>query len=200
MSSFLQEVAVVSISAENLFDAGAQTESTGLLLITLGHAPGMQPCNGKSCVDSNMHSMQVNQRYWLQLRRGIELQGRHYTFDMCLVPQYLPKEENVQEMGVLEHLIYAAYRGQGKCIDEPPVITRWPGILFRFQWPPKFMQPPQGIDIFTSRHAFMLLLHPGPCTQTSGTHQEQAHAAVLWLYCGATSSFSCAVSHKVIYL
>ena len=91
-----------------------------------------------------MHSMQVNQRYWLQLRRGIELQGRHYTFDMCLVPQYLPKEENVQEMGVLEHLIYAAYRGQGKCIDEPPVITRWPGILFRFQWPPNFMQPPAG--------------------------------------------------------
>ena len=88
--------------------------------------------------------MQVNQRYWLQLKRGIELQGRHYTFDMCLVPQYLPKEEDVEGMGVLEHLMYAAYRGQGQCIDEPQIPSRWPGILFRFQWPPNFMQPLPG--------------------------------------------------------
>ncbi len=91
-----------------------------------------------------MHIAQVNQRYWLQLRRGIELQGRHYAFDMCLVPQYLPKEESLEEMGALEHLIYAAYRDQGKCVDEPPNPSRWPGILFRFQWPPNFTQPLPG--------------------------------------------------------
>ena len=44
-----------------------------------------------------MQIVQVNQRYWLQLGRGLELQGRHYTFDMCLVPQYLPKEESLEE-------------------------------------------------------------------------------------------------------
>ena len=65
--------------------------------------------------------MQVNQRYWLQLRPGEELQGRLYTFDMCLVPQYLPKD--IEDMGVLEHLMYAAYRGQGSaltCRRYPP--------------------------------------------------------------------------------
>ncbi len=169
--------------------------------ITLGHAPGMQPCNGKSCVDSNMHSVQVNQRYWLQLRRGIELQGRHYTFDMCLVPQYLPKEENVQEMGVLEHLIYAAYRGQGKCIDEPPVthqVARDP------------VQVPMATQVHAASARVQIYTPAGMpscycCTLVlARKHQELIRSKltqpVLWLYCGATSSFSCAVSHQVIYL
>ena len=91
-----------------------------------------------------VHVMQVNQRYWLQLKRPIELQGQQYTFDVCLVPQYLPKEESIQAMGVLEHLIYAAYRGQGQCIREPQIPSRWPGLLFRCQWPPNFAQPQPG--------------------------------------------------------
>ena len=134
----------MSSTAQNLFDDAARTGSTTTLHMKSGTCPKMQSRYIKLSGQHNVHSVQVNQRYWLQLRRGIELQGRHYTFDMCLVPQYLPKEENVEKMGVLEHLMYAAYRGQGKCIEEPPTISRWPGILFRFQWPPNFTQPPPG--------------------------------------------------------
>ena len=88
--------------------------------------------------------VQVNQRYWLQLKRPIELQSIQHTFNVCLVPQYLPNEDYIQKMGVLEHLMYASYKAQEDCIDEPPPHGRWPGIVLRYQWPPNFTPPLPG--------------------------------------------------------
>ena len=88
--------------------------------------------------------VQVNQRYWLQLKRPIHLHGEQYTFKVCLVPQYPPKSESIQAMGVLEHLVLAALRAQGNCSEEPLQPTRWSGILYRFQWPPKLDKAPWG--------------------------------------------------------
>lgn len=90
-----------------------------------------------------MH-VQVNQRYWLQLMRPIELQSIQHTFNVCLVPQYLPNEDYIQKMGVLERLMYASYKAQEDCIDEPPPLGRWPGIVLRYQWPPNFTPPLPG--------------------------------------------------------
>ena len=90
-----------------------------------------------------MH-VQVNQRYWLQLKRPIELHSIQHTFSVCLVPQYLPKEDYIENMGVLEHLMYASYQSQGPCIEEPPRLGTWPGIILRYQWPPNFSPPLPG--------------------------------------------------------
>ena len=90
-----------------------------------------------------MH-VQVNQRYWLQLMRPIELQSIQHTFNVCLVPQYLPNKDYIQRMGVLERLMYVSYKAQEDCIDEPPQLGRWPGIVLRYQWPPNFAPPLPG--------------------------------------------------------
>ena len=88
--------------------------------------------------------VQVNRRYWLQLKRPIELHGRHYTFDVCLVPQYLPSNESIWGMGVLEHLVHAALSRQGDCSEAPRRRSKYPAILFRSQWPPKLEEGPPG--------------------------------------------------------
>ena len=88
--------------------------------------------------------VQVNQRYWLQLKRPMELHSIQHAFNVCLVPQYLPNEDYIQKRGVLEHLMYASYKAQGPCIKEPPPLGRWPGIVLRYQWPPNFTPPLPG--------------------------------------------------------
>ena len=40
--------------------------------------------------------------------------------------------------------MYASYKAQEDCIDEPPPHGRWPGIVLRYQWPPNFTPPLPG--------------------------------------------------------
>ena len=108
------------------------------------------------CLKAHLVLMQVNQRYWLQLRRPIELQGRQYTFEVCLMPHTLPDEESIQHMGVLEYLINAALRSQGNCTGAPAQTSRWPGVLFTSQLTPDILQTLPGF-VYIHHQASMLM-------------------------------------------